>query len=212
MAKQGADNTNDAQGNDAQGGYITGINLSVTASTVRWQGYYGNVAGAIRLRDSHENCMFEWAWDSSGGGLVFAVARTEVPNFQVVATEDITAVEADNALTTDGTWHIAGSDSVAATFGDGADNTEFRVSGKTIGANSRNVMYTLNGSQLSSTFEEVLLTDQSTIANKSDMIWTCIIDGNSENYADGTSDYQMIVPTDNSANGDTTYYFYIEMQ
>ena len=207
VVKQGAGNTN-----DAQGGYITEINLNLTASTMKWQGYYGNATGAIKLGDSHENCMFEWTWDSSAGGLVFAVARTTLPNFQVVATENITAGEADTALTTDGTWHIAGSDSVTVTFGGGADNTEFRVSGKTIEANSRNAMHTLNGSQLPSTFEEVLLTDQSIIDNKSDMIWTCLIDGNSENYADGTSDYQMIVPTDDSANEAITYYFYIEMQ
>lgn len=202
----------DTSGNDAAtGGCISEANLSASSSTTKWQGYYGNLSGYIVLADSTGNEMFNWSAVISNGGEVFAVARATVPTFTDVDTKDITAAQADTALTTDpNTWSATGSDSVALTFSDDNDNSVFYVAGQTVPASNRNMMYTLD-SDGNSAFKEVILTDQDAFNDVGDMIWTCLIVDNSENYKGGTSDFQMIVPTTDMAAGTTTYYFYIEL-
>jgi hypothetical protein len=195
----------------AKGGYISEANLSTSSQTTKWQGYYGNVSGHIALEDASGNEMYNWTWAASNGGEVFAVARASVPTFTDVDTNDITAANVDTALTTDGTWSGTGSDSVAITFGGDNDNSVFYVSGQTVGATSRNKMNTLKSSGGVSAFEEVILTDQGAINDVSDMIWTCLINDNAENFKGTTSDYQMIVPTTDSGDATVTYYFYVEL-
>jgi hypothetical protein len=207
-------NTTTSAGNDAAtGGYISEANLSVTSQTSKWQGYYGNVSGYVALADATGNEMYNWTWAVANGGEVFAVARVAVPIFTDVDTKDITAGDADTALTTGGTptWSATGSDSVALTFSTDNDNSGFIVSGQTVAANSRNSAHTLKSSGGNSAFEEVLLTDLDTFDDVSDMIWTCLISNDAENFKGTTSDYQMIVPTTDSGGDTTTYYFYVEL-
>ena len=205
--------TKTTSGSDAaQGGYISEANLSTSSQTTKWQGYYGNVSGHIALEDASGKEMYNWSADVSNGGEVFAVARGSVPDFTVVDTKDITEAQADYALTTDGTWSGNGSDSVTLTFGSGGnDNSVFYVSGQTVGATSRNKVNTLKSDGTASLFEEVILTDQDTINDVSDMIWTCLISDNAENFKGTTSDYQMIVPTTDKGDATVTYYFYVEL-
>jgi hypothetical protein len=194
----------------ATGGYISEANLSTSSSTTKWQGYYGNLSGYIVLADSSGHAMFNWTALISNGGEVFAVARAAVPTFTVVDTNDITEANADTALTTDSTWSAVGSDSVTLTFSTDNDNSVFYVAGQTVTASTRNRLYTLD-SDGNSAFQEVILTDQSSIDDVGDMIWTCLIVDNSENYKGNTSDFQMIVPTTDKAGLTTTYYFYVEL-
>jgi hypothetical protein len=195
---------------NATGGYISEANLTSYSTTTKWQGYYGNLEGYILLADSSGHEMFNWVANISKGGEVFAVARAAVPTFTVVDTLDITAADADSALTNDSTWSEAGSDSVNVTFSADNDNSVLYVAGQTVTAGTRNRMYTLDSSG-NSAFAEVLLTDQSSVNTVDDMIWTSLIVDNSENYKGTTSDFQMIVPTTDSGDATTTYYFYVEL-
>ncbi|MCD4810328.1 MAG: hypothetical protein K8R17_10580, partial [Methanosarcinales archaeon] len=199
--------------NDAEGGYITEMNLDGNSQTVKWQGYYGNIDGKILLADENGYSMFNWTWDAASGGSVFAIARTTMPNFTAVgvAAYNITPANADVALTTDGTWSQNGTDSVNITFGNTEDNSVFNVSGYTVAVDTRASVATLNNTGGDSNFTEVLLSDQTVYNDVGDMIWTCIIADDETNYAGDTSDYQMIVPAKDSAGGTTTYYFYVEL-
>ena len=201
-----------ASSDDAEGGYITEMDLEGISQTVKWQGYYGDITGDIRLADASGYYMYTWDWDSSTGGAVFAVARSTMPNFGVVGTHDITEAEADTALTSDDTWSATGADSVTLTFDTDDDNSaEFYVAGNTVAEIDRNAMYTLETLGSPSDFEEVLLTDRETVDTVDDMIWTCLIENQALDYTGGNSDYQMIVPATDIGGGTTTYYFYVEM-
>lgn len=202
-----------AESDAAEGGYITEMDMTGNSQTVKWQGYYGDITGNIRLADASGDYMYTWDWDPSTGGAVFAVARSTMPNFGVVDTCDITELEANAALISDSIWSATGADSVTITFGADNDNSvEFYVAGNTVEASNRNAMYTLmKTGNAASAFEEVLLTDRATVDTVDDMIWTCLIENGAEDYTGGESDYQMIVPATDIGGGTTTYYFYVEM-
>jgi len=75
----------------AQGGNVTLLNLTVTRSTDRWQGFYGNISGTLALGFGSD--IF---YDFSGSGptSVFA-SRNET--FDFTALEQATAADIDTA-------------------------------------------------------------------------------------------------------------------
>lgn len=198
-----------AESDAAEGGYITEMDMTGDSQTVKWQGYYGDITGSVRLADANGDYMYTWAWSAGTGGAVFAVARSTMPNFGVVDTNNPTVAQADTALEI-ATWSGTGTDNVTATL-TGTNSAAFYVAGNTIDLGSRNATYTLKKTDnLASEFEEVLLADRA-VDTVDDMIWTCLIVDQAEDYTGGNSDYQMIVPATDIGGGTTTYYFYVEL-
>ena len=206
IATETTSNSNAADSDIARGGYISNVDLSASTQTAKWQGYFGEISGMITLQDASGNQMYKWDWVSASGGTVFAVARATAPIWTDVADRDVGAASVDMQ------WGYGGSaDSANITFDDPDGNTEFDVAGSTVATGSRDALYTLLQNGTASTFEEVLLTDQTVTNSIDDFIFACRIDNEGPDFQGGTSDYQLIVPDTPLASTTTTYYFYVEM-
>lgn len=199
--------TADAAGNDtAQGGYISNVDLSASSQTVKWQGYFGEIAGTITLQDATGNQMYYWDWVSESGGTVFAVARNDsAPIWTAIYNNDVTRDDVDTV------WGYTGSDTANITFDDPDGSIAFDVAGYTVPTNGRDALYTLLQDGTDSAFEEVLLTDRAIVNSTDDFIFACRIAADTANFQNSTSDYQLIVPDTIAADTTTTYYFYVEM-
>ena len=180
--------------NDAEGGYVTGLNISGDSQTTKWQGYFGNVTGTIVLMDGNNNSMFNWTVTSPNGGEVLACNDTSAPTWS-----SLVAGTADNLDTACG-FNSSDNDKAASTFNQTPSTVT--VAGKTISA--------VSALTLPNTFETYLLNDNNDTATWSDYVFAAGIHNDVTGYDGSTHDYQMLVP-ETEGTGTTTYYFYMEL-
>jgi len=182
-----------ASSHGAFGGNITEVNLDQNSQTLVWQGYFGEVSGALVLEDASGDVLYNWT-ATLAEGEVYASQSNNVTWASIAAQNDCTT---DESLT--GT----GNDRVNNTF-TASSNSEFLVGGTTIAANSACKTNTLANGAVTADFEEVLLTDGS------NTVYASIMENNVAGFDAATHDFQMIVPEDNDGTT-TTYYFYMEL-
>lgn len=177
---------------DLVSGNITVADLSVTQSTFRWVGLLGNVTGSIKLGDSANNTLYQWA---ARGNLVYAANSPTINWSNVSDANQASVVGVDPFLST-GT-----NDAYDKTFTGGPES---------IGSNIFTISsdYALTSSANATLWKTYSLWDKSS----STLLWVGKVVVNGTSYRNTTVDYQMIIPEDGTA-GDTTpttYYLWVE--
>ena len=182
----------DGEQDVAQGGYVTGLNISGDSQTTKWQGYFGNVTGTIVLMDSSSNSMINWTVSSPNGGEVLACNHTSAPTWS-----ELVAGTAANLDTACG-FNATDIDSATHTYSQAASTVT--VAGITISA--------VSAMTLPDTFETYLLKGAN--GTWSDYVFAAGIHNDVPGYDGATHDYQMLVP-ETEGTGTTTYLFYMEL-
>lgn len=177
----------------AQGGNITPMNISGSAQTDAWQGFWGEITGQIILGDNDCNKMYNWSLANLSGE-VYLSQSNAVVWATITGEQDCTT---DEALT--GT----GSDRTNRTFVN-SSLTNWDVGGVVINAACQTYTFVNNASQNVS-FEEIILDDTTNI------VYATKIYADTVGYDGVTHDYQIIVP-DNTTSATTTYYVYVEFE
>lgn len=195
---------NDATaGNDtnALAGNVTEITLSGVSTTQTWQGYFGNVSGAIQLGDSSGNILYNWSL-ASPEGEVYASPASSITwaNIDCATQANQTALEtAFNVGATD-------ADGVQETFGLD-DHAAFSTGTKSFGLGECNNTKVFNNAGVG-TFDEVLLHDGT------NAVFAALLQEDTLGFDSATHDFEMLVIEDGHA-GDVavdTYFFWVELQ
>lgn len=191
-------------------------------SSQTWQGYYGNVTGAMTIGDNASNVLFNWS-STAPLGEVFSsvnssIVWTNVQCFNATAAGSFaddssnaggTSQYGLNASQANARYNISDSDedSINATF-DSFDHSEFYVNSLQFSANECPSLKTLNSTG-DLDFEEVLLYSP----DNQDMIFAAIINQDTLGFDGEYHDFQMLVPEDGHGadTSTTSYYFYIEI-
>ncbi len=173
----------------AEGGNITEINLSADSQTIHWQGFWGQVTGAIALEDASGNTMYNWSMGTMSGNVYISN--------ESITWADLEAGEAADCNNIVGT----SSDSCTNTFNDGSKT--FTVAGTAIA--SVPIVQTFNYTG-SGTFDEGILEDN---GGTGPWVYVATIYNNANTFKDGSADFQAIVPVNGSNT--ITYYFWIEL-
>lgn len=177
------------------GGYINTLDLAVESQTNRWQGFYGEVSGKITLEAADGNKMFQWVWQNTDSGEVYASEAPSV-TWASMAAGNVANVPYVNEATT------TKSDSAADTFT--ISGNSWVVGDRTVSEVKNVKTYDSTGA---GTFEEGLLYDGT------NYVFVSKLYNNADDFdsATGTtSDFQMIVPTP-EADTTTSYYFWVEL-
>ena len=197
---------NSPQDAQALAGNITEITVSGDSITQSWQGYFGNVSGAITLEDASNNTMYNWSL-ASPQGEIFAstdgsVSWTGVKCFNW--TENGTDLET--------TYNIDGAeDGINETFSDSETHDGFSVGTVSFVADQcmSTQVFDATGAGVASTFDEVLLSDAG-----GNPIFTALLEQDTLGFDDKHHDFQMLVLEDGH-DGDTSetqYFFYVELE
>jgi hypothetical protein len=174
---------------DAEGGNITSINVTVTgAQTTHWQGFWGQVSGAITLEDATGNQLFNWTMGTMSGNVY-------ISNYSSVTFTSVTAAAAGACNGITGT----GDDSCTNTFNDGTKS--FTIAGSAV--TNVNLVKTFNYTG-TAVWDEGLVNDSS---NR--LIYVATIYNNANTFKNGAADFQAIVPVNGTAT--RTYYFWLEL-
>ena len=215
----GTDNATAGTAVQAQAGNVTALNINSTRITSRWQGYYGNVTGAITLDDAGNNTLYDWQIASpqgeiyaSNGSASGAVTWADIFCFNY--TNNLTAgqnrVQRFNGTALESMIgaSVSDRDSLNGTF-NGTFTGSFSVGSTTISSTSgcRQVTLFVNDVYQTTDFVEVLLSDNNSI------VFTALLEQDADGFQSGsaTLDFELIV----GENGDSTdamnYYFFVEL-
>jgi hypothetical protein len=188
---------------NAQAGNVTQLSITALSVTKTWQGYYGNISGAIVLQNSNNKTFYNWTMASASGKIFASRASNAV----------FTAVNCTNS-TQRGTEETAlgvvtgDADSVASTFS-GNTHPAFSVGTQSITANQCNATnaFGSTGPQAANFFQ-VLLSDSS-----SNTIYTTILNGSRAGFDGSNWDFELLVGQNGHAGGSTVtpYYFFVEL-
>ena len=186
---------------NALAGNVTQVNLVGDSNTQAWQGYFGNVTGAIQLGDSSSNILYNWSL-SSPGGEVYAANRSSV-DFTIIDCFDM----ANGVTTLESDWNIGASDAdgVNETFNLN-DHAGFFTGSVEHTSGECNNTKLYNSSGVGS-FDVVLLNETG------GPIFASLLQEDGNGFDGDTYDFEMIVLEDGHS-GDTstdTYFFWVEL-
>jgi len=215
---------------EAIAGNVSELTISAYSTTQTWQGYFGNVSGAIQLTDASDNVLYNWSLASPSGEVYSSANETiswvNIQCFNFTA-EGGFSDESGNGGTTnlDGTnlTTIETQYGLSTTSSDGVDET-FTLSG----AGTHDAFYTANqqfsegecpstrifgdtGEGVTDEFEEVLLYEPTTQS----VVFTSLLESGSVlGFDNNDYDFEMLVLEDghNSDTSSTTYYFFVELE
>ena len=195
------------QGVLAQAGNVTELNIFGYSTTQTWQGYFGNVSGAIQLADSEDNVFYNWSL-ANPEGEIYATVNSSVNWSGIKCFDwDSGGVSLENSFNID----QDDVDGVNETFSL-TNHDLFYVNNIEISENScmSTRIYGDTGEGVDSEFEEVLLSGGS-----GEVIFASIIEEASVlGFDNRDHDFQMLVLEDGheTDTSTTTYYFYVELQ
>ena len=193
----------------AQGGNVTQITINASSITKRWQGYYGNISGRIRLDDAQGNTMYDWTNAGfSPIGTIFAANQTVTDWSNVIClnlTGDDIPRQGINATILEQMYGMALSD------GDGVDETFAGTESITIGtttlSNCPSTHIYQNNQSQNTVWNETLLTQNQSRS----VIYAAKVDQDTVGFDGKTWDFQMIVGENGPQQGPTQYQFYVEL-
>ena len=201
----------------AQAGNVTSLIINSTKLTLRWQGYYGNVTGAITLDDASNNTIYNWQLASptgeiyaSNGSASGAVTWSNIFCFNYTnnLSEGQNRVQRFNGTALESMIGAATSDrdSVNGTFNATFTGT-FQVASTTISSTSgcRQVTLFVSDAYQTSKFVEVLLSDNDSI------VFTSLLEQDQTGFQGSPLDFEMIVGENGDLTAATNYYFFVEL-
>jgi hypothetical protein len=181
----------------AEDGNVTVLNILQDRITDVWQGFYGNVSGSIVLENAAGNNFYDWNYVNVSGE-VYA-SRRAVSSWSTVNCTNSTFWQNEETGL-----------AISSTAPDGVNETysvqthpTFQVAGRTMTGCQSTRPY--NNTGIGDAFWNVLLSLDST-----SVIYTALLAGNENNFANGISDYEILVPV-NRTTGTATYFFYAEL-
>jgi hypothetical protein len=170
-------------------GNVTQTNITGTAITTRWAGFYGFITGGIQLADASNNKFFEWTVTNFTDAVVYAANGT-------VSTWDLRAMNISTAP-----YDITiGQDDFNRTF---TSSEVFQTPG--VGPISGTpYALTYQGGVVGSLKTYALVTSDELVN-----VWAGVAIQNTTSFKTGQRvDYQIICPAKTAG---TTYNFYLEL-
>jgi hypothetical protein len=185
------------------GGIITTLNINATTQNYRWKGFVGNISGQLALLDSSLSSLYSWDFTTITGE-IYATRNSSIVDWDSIACASGPIISAEQTALNITTSSI---DSINNTF-NGATHDEFysgmtQISSDSCPATALNV----NNTEQSTDFQEILLTDGSSL------IYSSVLENSTYGFDNQTYDFQMIV-AENALEGsqpNTPYYFYVEL-
>jgi len=197
-----ANATNAASDPNAIAGNITELTVTGISITQSWQGYFGNVTGAIELKDISNNVMYNWSLTSPEGEIYGSNASSI--NWNAIAcantTGNFSEFEQRFGL------GVLDVDGLNETFNLNNHPGFFTNSKQFTGGQCNNTK--LFNSAGVGTFNEVLLTDGP------NLVFASLLLDNANGFDNKPHDFEMIVLEDGHGTNTalTTYYFWAELE
>ncbi len=217
-----------AGNNSAMAGNITEISVFGYSTTTAWQGYLGNVSGAIRLADASGDVLYNWTLTSPSGEVYASVNSTitwsniqclnftAVGNFSTAGETagsinlygiNLTRLESDFGISDND------ADGVNETFSEANSHAEFYTANQLFSAGEclSTDVYDNTGAGVDGNFEEVLLYEPTTAS----VVFTSLLEDNQNGFDAKSYDFEMLVLEDGhdaQASSTTTYYFFVELE
>jgi hypothetical protein len=193
-----------AESHDAYAGNMTELDVRGYSTTQSWQGYFGNVSGAIQLADGSDNIMYNWSlaspegeiYASEGDSVSWATIECFNMASNLTTSESAFNIDSDAADGIDETFYLN-------------DHTEFYIGSTQFTSGQCNNTKLYNDTGIG-TFDEVLLYD---VPNEN-IVFASILMEDATGFDSATHDFEMLVLEDGHS-GDTsptTYYFYVELE
>jgi hypothetical protein len=217
-----------AQGIDAVAGNVTELNIFGYTITQSWQGYYGNVTGAVMLADSSDNVMYNWSV-SSPSGEIYASTNDSI-NWRYIQCFNFTASGTyANDLPYAGQTSQFGTNMtiLEGMYGIQTDDVDGVNETFDLFAGGHNAFYTSNfefsegecrstrifsqgGNKVEDQFEEVLLYEPTSYS----VIFASLLNKDVIGFDNNPRDFQMLVLEDGHGTDEspTNYYFYVELE
>ncbi len=195
----------------AQAGNVTQLNIYGITTTQSWQGYYGNVSGAIILADGDDKMLYNWSLVSPEGEVYASTNGSGEISWSNVACFNMGNHGALETLFNISTDDV---DGVNETFQTGNNHDPFYTAGTffNTGTCPSTQIFDSSGEGADNHFEEVLLTDQS---DPVQVIFASLLEEEDVQGFNGEYyDFEMLV-LEKGKNADTSttpYYFYVELQ
>jgi len=196
----------DPQSMQAQAGNVTEMNIFGYTVTQSWQGYYGNVSGAITLADGNDQTMYNWSLASPQGEIYASTDNSVnwggVSCFNMSNSTKVNNLESSFGIEPDDV------DGVNETFSLN-DHEEFYTANKhfSSGQCSNTKLYNSTGQGV---FDEILLYDET----RGSTIFTSLLKENANGFDNRVNDFEMLVLEDGHGTDTSTtpYYFYVELE
>jgi hypothetical protein len=187
------------------GGSFTTLVLNGTFQNPRWKAFVGNITGTLTLDDALNQTIYDWDLTVVTGE-VYA-SRSSSINWNNIACADNATLNAEEAAIS---FNSSKIDSINNTFNT-TTHAGFLVAGVNIPNSNCRAIATYIDDQRQTVdenadFQQILLDDDS------ELVYATILEVDEIGY-DGNSrfDFQMILPDEETAGVDTTYYFYAEI-
>jgi hypothetical protein len=223
--------TDPPQGIPAQAGNVTELNIFGFSTTQSWQGYFGNVSGAIQLGDGNDNIMYNWSLASPEGEIYASTndslqwSNVQCFNFTALGTYlDDSGQSGGTSLFGKNLSQLESEFGIVPDDADGVDETFIYGPNE---PDTHNLFYTANleftngecrstrifsnaGKGENNKFEEVLLYDPDTKSP----IFVSLLNEDEVGFDSATHDFEMLVLEDGheTDTSSTMYYFYVELE
>ena len=175
-----------------EAGNVTEVNISGTAITSRWAGFYGNISAGLVLSDAANNKFYEWTVSDVSGAVVYAtnasVSDWSTSNIVAATASDMPAFLTQSTADNYSNTYNAQEAFTSATYS--IANTNYAAT------YSNGVAGNLKSYSLKATTENAL-------------IWAGKALDDETAFDGGQVDYQVLVPVDGTTT--TTYNFYLEL-
>ena len=193
-----------AGGISAQGGNVSNVRISALVQTARWVGFWGAADGSVVLKDLSGDTFYKWTVSNSSG-YIFA-ARNASLDWSILSEDPVNGTAVGTAF---GAFLQGTSDSAANTFNE--SSYAATIAGVTITdgvADSALHMDTTGAN----TWKQQVLNVSNMDAVVATMAFMCPIDDDAAGYNASTTDFQLLVPEDETDNNAATvYYFYLQL-
>ncbi|MBU0460909.1 MAG: hypothetical protein KJ597_01615 [Nanoarchaeota archaeon] len=194
--------TTNASYDNAQGGNVTEMNLSSSASTVKWQGYYGQVSADLNLGIGSNNLF---SFGNATNDQIKTVFSSPDAAFDFSQLQVATAASVDSAWS----FPATDADSTNSTF----NNTAVIAHLIDVPAANLNA-YTSLGIQNNSIYLSGIFTDQVSPSIILDFAFGSSVVVDQKDFRNVSPvDYELLVPVNTSGLGGTqTYYFFLDIE
>ena len=201
ISQSGWSNATGAGHISTEGGNVSDVDVSTGQSTEKWAGAFGNVTGDLLLAQvGDSNFLYTWAYSAADGGEV-CVSANNNPTWSLIGSV-VTIAQIDSYLG----FTSADADSATNTL---TESGSFSIGGITQGA----APAVTTNTGVATTWQTGALNVSSTATDVTAFAFCVNISNNGANYKSGTSDYQAIMPTDDTEGPGVVdnYYFYLEL-